>query len=205
LELDPVLTYEQVLRLLREVEILKLWLGIDKGAVEYKAFKDKTPLDVYNLLNIISRDFDIISAKELSPSYVFSETMRIYEDFDEILIKLKMEDTTTPPAKNQESTPQDTYNTAIQLLNSIKKLMVNAGLKSIDVYAFERKDATPSDVFELTQIILAELQVIKAFVGLNHTITRGAKRYENKTPADARQMLEWLLIKSDKIKSLTEK
>jgi hypothetical protein len=199
LKLDPAFTYEQILRLDQEMRILKLRLGIEKEVLPTPFEAYKTPTDVYNLLNRISREFDLINAKEFSPSYVFSEAIRIYEDFDAIFTKLQLNDQITPPMKNPKHTPKESYAIALELLESIKKIESRAGLPSIDFYAFRRKRVTPGDVFEITQIILAELQVYKAYLGLRHEITRGAKRYSDKTPADVAQMMGWMLKKSHHI------
>jgi len=200
LNMDASFIYEQILRLLQEVRILKLHLGVSRE-VETIAQKyvNKSPTDLYNILNKISRDFDIINAQEVTPSYVFGELIRIYEDFQAIFNRLKLDDETTPPSKNTQATPMESYRIALELLNVLSKIENNLGLKSIDFYAFRREEVVPSDVFEITQIILAELQVIKAKIGLTHTITRGAKQYRDKTPTDASQMLGWLLKKSQKL------
>jgi len=205
LELDPTFTYEQVLRLLQEVRILKLRFGITKKIETQAEYSNKTPSDVYNALNLLSRELDIINGKEFTPSHVFAEVIRIYEDFDAILNRLKITNPTTPPIKNQKDTPTQSYHVALELLESIRKLELSVGLQSVDFYAFRRKKINPSDVFEITQIILAELQLFKAYIGLHHTITRGAKRYHNKTPADVTQMMRWLLKKSKQINLLTYK
>lgn len=200
LELDPVFTYEQILRLIQEVEILKLRFDIDKEIEDVGIYSNKSPTDVYNRLNILSRELDIINGKEFTPSYVFGEVVRIYEDFDSIFKQLSIDDQITPPIKkHSKSTSKDSYNIALELLDSIKKIEMNARLKTVEFYAFKREDITPSDVFEITQIILAELQLFKAYIGLNHTITRGAKKYYNKSSADVSQMLGWLLKKSNQL------
>jgi len=199
LNLTPVFTYEQVLRLLQEVEILKLRLGITQESDPIAPYSNKTPTDVYNLLNMISRDFDLINGKEFTPSYVFSEAIRIYEDFQVIFSKLNLEDQTTPPLKDKNAKPEDSYRIALELMDTIKQIEIKMGLKSVDLYAFKRKSITPSDVFEITQAILAQLQIIKAHIGLTHSITRGAQKQRDKTPADVAQMLGWLLKKSNKL------
>ncbi|MFK5975060.1 MAG: hypothetical protein QM493_01010 [Sulfurovum sp.] len=200
LELDSIFTYEQILRLIQEVKIVKFRFGIDKEIGDVGIYTNKTPTDVYNKLNILSREFDIINGNKFTPSYVFAEAVRIYEDFDNIFKQLNIDDQITPPIKeNSQNTPTDSYNIALQLLESIKKIEINIKLDIVDFYAFKREDITPSDVFEITQIILAELQLFKAYIGLNHTITRGAKKYYNKTPTDVSQMLGWLLKKSNQL------
>jgi hypothetical protein len=202
--LDPAFTYEQVQRLLLEIKILKFRLGINQKVTDIEPVYGKKATDVYNLLNQVSRELDLINGSEFSPSNVFAEAMRIYEDMESIINHLKIEDKTVPPVKKEGGTPGDSYKIAIKLLNTMKHLELQAGIKTVDFFAFNRTDVNPSDVFELTQITLAEMQVIKAYIGLRREITRGAQHYIDKTPADVVQLMEWLLRKAKLIRSLTQ-
>jgi len=204
LELDPAFTYEQVQRLLQEVMILKFRFGIKQTISAPKTIKGKTATDVYNLLNQISRELDLINGAEFSPSNVFAESIRIYEDMEIILNHLNINEDTVPPIKKIGATAGDTYKIAIELLNTMKHLELQAGIKTVDFYAFNRTNVNPSDVFEITQITLAEMQVIKAFIGLRREITRGAQHYTDKTPADVSQLMGWLLKKAKLIRSLSK-
>ncbi|MBN2823866.1 MAG: hypothetical protein JXQ76_00970 [Campylobacterales bacterium] len=199
LNLSPSLTYEQVLRLLQEVKILKLHLGISQEVGVVEEYTNQTPTDVYNILNTISRDFDLINAQEFTPSYVFGELIRIYEDFQVIFNHFKIDDQTTPPSKNSHATPLDSYRIGLELLSVLAQIEKSMGLESIDFYAFRRNEVTASDVFEITQIILAEIQMIKANIGLEGIITQGAKNYSGKRDADVAQIMGWLLKKSQKL------
>jgi hypothetical protein len=201
-ETNPIYTYTQLERLKTEVDILKQHLGINSKPKPLKIVTNKNITDTYNLLGQVSAELDTINAKAFTPSHVFSEAMRIYEDIDAILVKLSINDNISPPKKEINDKPIDTYKIAIKILNKIKSLESNSGIESINFYAFDRTNITPSDVFEITQIILAELQIIKAYIGLNHEITRGAKYYTNKTPADAAQLMGWLYKKIKLIESL---
>jgi len=205
LNLDPAFTYEQIQRLLQEVNILKFRLGIKGTTHTPEIVEGKTPTDVYNYLNQISRELDLINGAEFTPSYVFAESMRIFEDMDTILSHLKINVITGSPAKIKNATPKESYDLAINLLNIIKALEIQAGIPTVDFYAFRKKDVNPADVFEITQIILSELQIIKAYIGLNHTITRGALNYTSKTPADVVQIMGWLIRKARLIDSLNTK
>ena len=204
MELDPAFTYEQVQRLLQEIKILKFRFDIKQTISPPESVKGKTATDVYNLFNRISRELDLINGAEFSPSNVFAESIRIYEDMEVILNHLNIDENTVPPIKKDAGTPGDSYKIAIELLNTMKHLELQAGIKTVDFYAFNRTNINPSDVFEITQIILAEMQVIKAFIGLRREITRGAQHYSDKTPADVSQLLGWLLRKAKLIRSLSK-
>ncbi|MBF0264204.1 MAG: hypothetical protein HQL46_02965 [Gammaproteobacteria bacterium] len=194
-ELNPIYTYAQLDRLLAEIGILKLHLGIKEKVLPVEQTSSRTATDSYNLLGLISAELDTINGEAFTPSHVFAEAMRIYEDLDAILLRLGIDDSTTPPRKRVDDKPIDTYKIAIKQLNAIKSIQAGIGMTSIDYFAFERQDVTPSDVYEITQIILSEIQVIKAYIGLNHEITRGAKYYTGKMPSDVSQLMRWLYKK----------
>ena len=51
-------------------------------------------------------------------------------------------------------------------------------------------------------MIIAELQVIKAYIGLNDYITPAAAKYNSKTPVEVDQLMNWNLRKLSLIDSL---
>lgn len=167
--------------------------------------KKRTATEIYNKLGRISGELDSINGEAFTPSHVYSESMRVFEDIDAILRHLGIVDNTVPPRKPKNATPKESYTIALELLNTIKTMEAGVGVTSADFYAFERTEVTPSNVYEIVQIILSELQVIKAFIGLNHEITRGAKYYTDKVPSDIAQLLGWLQKKVNLINSLRVK
>lgn len=202
LEIDPILTYEQTQRILTELNIFKTRLSIKKQVSKKEIFYMKRPLDVYNLLNKISLELDIINGKEFSPSYVFGESMRIYDDLAIILSNLNITNETIPPKRVKNYKPEDSYKTGILIINRLNKLKRDINLKVTSFNFFIKEKITPSDVFSLNQVILSELQVIKAYLNLNDYVTPPARKYKNKTPTDVNQLLGWCLRSLNLIKSL---
>lgn len=202
LNIAPVLTYEQTQRILAELSILKFRLGITKKVSKADKYKNKTPMNVFNKLREVSSILDVINGSEFSPSYVFGEAMRIYKDINIILNKLKIADTAIPPEKVISDTPKDSLLSELKLLEKIFTLERSIGLEGIDVAVFYLENPGPPEVFELTQIILAELQVIKASLGIRHEITQAAHFYSQKTPADVNQLIGWSLLKMKQISTL---
>lgn len=202
LNLNPDLVYEQTQRILTEIKIFKTRLGMKRLSKKIKTFKNKTPLDVFNALSHVSFSFDELNRSSFTPSYVFAETMRIYDDLSVILEHLKIKDTTIPTSRNDKATPSDTFRESMKILSKIKTIQFAAGIKSVDFSAFIKEKPTPSDVFTMTQMILSELQPIKAYIGLYHYITPPAVVYTSKTPADVDQLMKWNLRKISLIGSL---
>lgn len=200
--LNPDLVYEQTQRILTELKIFETRLSITIPKENLQKVKRKTPLDVFNALNGISLTIDELNKYKVTPSYVFGENMRVYDDISLILDTLNIEDNTIPAKKNIKSTPNDTANTALKTLEKIKQLQVISGIAFVDFRDFKKEKQTPSDVFSLTQMIIAELQTIKAYLGLSTYITPAATQYQAKTPAEVDQLMSWNLRKLELINSL---
>ncbi len=202
LKINPILTYEQTQRILTELAIFKTSMGITKTVTRKDKFKNKTPLDVYNLLNTVSLELDVINGKVFTPSYVFSETLRIYNDISIILNHLNITNGTIPPKRDINSSPADSFNTSMLILKKINKIKKSINIKTTDFEPFRKEFLTPSDVFSLNQIVLSELQIIKAYLGLFEHVTTPAKIHKNKTPTDVNQILGWCLRSINLIKNL---
>jgi len=202
--LNPDLVYEQTQRILTEIRIYRTRMQIPQIVYHPEKFKFKTPLEVFNALTGISLAMDELNKNKVTPSYVFGENMRVYDDLSLVLDTLHIEDNTIPAKKNIYSTPNDTAATALKILEKIKQLQVLSGIEFVDFSDFRKKKQTPSDVFSLTQMIIAELQTIKAYLDIPN-ITPAAQQYKAKTPAEVDQLMSWNLRKLELIKTLIRK
>lgn len=200
--IPPALVYEQTQRILTELRIIRERLGIDRDVGAPILFKDKSPVDVFNSLNRISQELDIINGKSFTASHVFAQAIRILEDVNAIIDKLNVEDTTIPPGKREKTTPAHSFKTAFRLLREIQRLQMLAAIERTDFDHMRSDNVTPGDVFGLAEMILAELQTIKAYLGLKHAITPPALYYEEKKPEDVQQILGWTLRRVRLIKQL---
>ncbi len=199
----PQIVFAQSLRILTEIDILKYQLDITEKTELPPKFSGKTLTDNFNLMNHISYQIDLLTGTSFTPSYVFAQTIRINEDVNTILDVLNIQDNTIPPPKQNNMIPADAFKTALQLLQEIKRLEQLGNIKGIESYPFEQiEKITPSEVFSMTGILLAELQVIKADLGLFHALTPIAQYYENRTPSDVQQILGWSIRKLQLITTL---
>jgi hypothetical protein len=208
IKLEPVLNinsdlvYEQTQRILTEIRILKYRLDIKSEKYKIKVYKNKTSLDIYNTLAHISAAFDELNKTGFTSSFVFGETMRVYDDLTMILQHLKLEDKTIPTKRNDMATPKDTFVVAMKILDKIKQIQFSVGIPTVNFSSFRKIDPTSSDVFGLTQMIIAELQTIKAYIGLLHYVTPSSVIYTNKSTVDADQLMNWNLRKISLIEGL---
>jgi len=201
-QLNPEMVYGQTQRILTEIKIFEVRVGIKVPAFKLKKYKNKTPLDVYNTFSYISASFDELNRSELSPVYVFSETMRIYDDLTIILNYLNIKDNTIPPVRLEKATPTDSLKISMRVLENLQSLQHSVGIKTVDFSVFDKENATPSDVYTITGMILAELQPIKAYIGLTTSVTPPALSYTKKVPADIEQLMGWNFRKLSLITNL---
>ena len=192
LEARPQIVFAQARRILTEIEIIKYQLDITEMSAQPPTFTGKTLADNFNLMNHISYQIDLLTGSSFTPSYVFSQAMRISEDINIILDELNIQDNTIPPPKQNGATPADSFKTALQLLREIRRLEQLENIEGIDIHPFEKiEKITPSEVFGIAGIVLAELQRIKADLRLFHALTPIALHYEDKTPSDVQQIFGW--------------
>ncbi|WP_353570863.1 hypothetical protein [Candidatus Albibeggiatoa sp. nov. BB20] len=191
----PIIVYGQVLRILTELKIIKHALDIPNIEFEEKKFKNIRVVDSFNFINNISAELDLLLKKSLSPSFVFAQAMRISEDINAILDAQNIANNSIPPPKNKNTTPTESYAAAEQLMTEIVRIQRTTNVNSIDFKELKPNKITAGDVFSMTGIILAELQTIKAHLGLKYALTPVAKHYTNILPADVEQVLGWCVRK----------
>lgn len=204
LELSTQTRYEQMIRIITELQILKYILDISESVPPPPAFNGKTSTDVYNILNDASAELDLLNGKPLTASDTLSQAMRISEDVNFVIEALDVKNISIPPQKNLETQPVDVFDTTLQLLEEIKRLQKMMGLQGIDFYQLKplNRTITPSDVFSILGFVLAELQQIKAYLGLKYALTPMAEHYEGIRTADVRQVIGWNIRKLQNIKSV---
>jgi len=202
LNMSPKLAYEQAKRIITELEIFKERMNIESPVYKEKLYKGKSPIDVFNGLSHMSASMDEINQGGFTPSYVFAENIRVYDDITSIIKELNIVDKTIPAKTNYNATPTDTFNIGMKTLEVIKQLQINVGMEFVDFTEFRKDKQTPSEVFTITQMILAEIQTIKAFIGLDDSITPIAFKYNSKTPIQVDQLMSWNLRKLKLIKKL---
>jgi len=201
LQMNPDMVYEQTQRILTELEIFKFRNEIKHIEIKKTIYTNKTPSDVFNELSYISAMFDMLNAQEISVSHVFGANMRIYDDITLILQNLEIKDTTIPREKKLNATLEDNYNLTIEMLNKIKQLQIISGILHVDFSNFRQEKISMSDLFTLSQMTIAELQTIKAYLGIT-TITPVATTYFTKSLAEVNQIISWNRRKLNLINSL---
>lgn len=203
LHLNPDLVYEQTQRILTELKIYETREDIHIEHAKLEKFTGKRPLDVFIGLTQVSMMLDVLNGEKFTPSYVFGEQMRVYDDITRIINKLNLQDDTIPDKKNPKDTPSIVFDKILQLLEIIKQLQISAGIEFVDFSGFKKQGEkiTPNEVYTITEMVIAELQTIKAYLGIN-VITPPASLYHTKTPAEVSQLVGWNIRKLRLVRSL---
>ncbi len=203
--LNPDMVYGMNERILAELRIFETRMDIVVPKFEIKKFTNKIPLDNYNAYVDISASFDELNKRFLTPSYVYAETMRIYDEITHILDYLKIEDYTLPDKKKENATPKEAMVTSMEMLELIRRLQKNIGIESVDFSEFHKKNVKPSDVFTVSGLIISELQPIKAYIGLTDSVIPSALRYINKKPQNVEQLMRWNIKRLSLINNLSRR
>ena len=201
-ELHPDMVYGMTQRVLAELEIFEARKSIKVPNFELHIYKNKTSLDIYNAFSHVSASLNELNRSDFKPEHVFAETMRIYDDLTIVLKYLDIPDNTIPAKRVKDATPTDSLKTSMKVLDRIYKLQRSIGIKKVDFSVFNKTKATPSDVYSVTGMIIAELQTIKAYIGLTTSVTPPALAYTDKIPADVNQLMSWNLRKISLISNL---
>ena len=191
--LNPDMVYEMNQRILTEIKIFEIRKDIEVPNFKEEKFVNKLVMDNYNVYVAISASLDALNKQELTPNYVYAQTMRIYDDITIIFDYLDITDETVPDSLIKDATPTDTLHLCMKILALLGSMQKDLAIEATDFLEFDKKDVRPSDIFTLTGLIISELQPIKAKLGLSDSITPAALAYTNKKPENVGQLMGWNL------------
>ena len=175
-----------------EIRIIRKLLGINSVIGAVPQIENKRPVDVYNKLNQIEAEWDVLANATIDSSLTFAQLMRLNEDLNVIFLKLNLFDTAVPPAKKIDTTSVDSLEKTFAALEQIQRLQKMARIELVDLSDFRTtENVKPANVFNMVCFLIAEIQPIKAELGIT-TFTPAAAEYKNKNPADVQQLLGYI-------------
>ncbi len=202
LNMKSTFVYGQTQRILAELRIFKKLMDIEKEitpTIKYalvkvtsdRSYKNKLPTNVYNELQIVSKQLDELIERNINPSDIYAQVMRIFDDISLILINQNIEDTTVPQIKKTKKQNKFMITIAYKLLTKIQDIEELLGIKTIDFSNFLRDKRNPEINMNIIGLCIAELQTIKAKLNMKRSVTPPALTYKNKKKPDVEQMLLW--------------
>lgn len=182
-------------RIIGEIGILKFYLDIPGQTPAAAPVAGKRPLDAYNKLAQISGELDLLSSP-VTVGDVYSEAKRIDAEVDAMLRQLRIVDTAVPPPRPENALPGESQAIALSLLEEVLRIERAYGMAVTEFKGFDTgKKATSGDVLILVEMVIAEMERIKARSGLTHRITVPSSYTQDKSPADLAQLLGYITNK----------
>jgi len=185
-EFVPMVVLNLVKQLEDEVVRVKQRLGVNERIAEPRFEPGKIPSDVYQALWQASFALDgLIPA--LTPNHVYRNTEYILAELQSVAQSLgatvPSEDEADAHDMGREIVPRDVLVEAFKNLYRVGGLQRDLGLEPFTPPAFPIGKITPSDPFDATSMLLAELVRVKRELGIRDTYEREPLP-EGKTPAD---------------------
>ena len=181
--------------------------GID---TQLNRFTGKTPTHVFSkVVSVYLKINQLGGAKQITPSDVFAQMYRARNDVKSILGKIdparryRVDVAKSPPGL----TPLDVIKETLKARGKINKARRHFGLAPISVPMLEPGvKIFPADVFIQTQIIIAEINLLKIATG-TISATPLPIPVKGKTPSDVHQeavAMEYLLDQIDMLEQLVK-
>ncbi len=143
----------------------------------------KTPSFVYKNLGDASFLLDGLVGRPITPNDVYGNVMRIHDEMELIAAKFGVALELDPPAVEGRKRPQQVAQQMLRATYKVINLQSRLGMDASNVPTLTLVRITPTEVFEITNILLAEMTRIKLHLDINlpHA-SRGEER--NKGPTD---------------------
>jgi hypothetical protein len=165
-------------------------LGVTGLSTTEVSVEGKVPSDVFEVVVRIWVKAGIAAGQfKITPNDVFAEMARGVEDVAMILQTLGKEAPASADASTTRYKPKDVFQMALdtrRVLNSVRESLKETTVEVPSLPADYR--VRPLDVFLQSQIILAELNLIKSALGQKHATPQGTA-VKRKSPTDC-----WVLV-----------
>ena len=180
-EIEPRDVLASVKGITREVLRIKEQLVIETEITPAPFEGGKTPSLVYKALGDASFLLDGLVGRQMSPSDVFTNVQHIHDEMELIAAKLKVRLELDPPVVDGKKRPQDVAQQVLRATFKTVNLETRLGMDASGVPQMTLVRVTPAEVYEATNILLAEMVRIKAYIGI--TLPRDDRRdARNKRP-----------------------
>ena len=180
-EIVPGDVLASVETLLWEVRRMKAQLVIEDEIAPTPFEGGKIPSTVYKALGDASFLLDGLVGRPIAPTDVFSNVIQIQEEMELIAAKLKVALELDPPVVEGRKRPQDVAQQVLRATYKTINLETRLGMDASGVPNLTLVRVTPAEVYEATNVLLAEMVRIKTHLGINlpREATADAR---NKTP-----------------------
>ena len=165
--ITPTDVLGSVQTILEEVRRIKGQLVIETPIEPAPFAGGKTPSLVYKNLGDASFLLDGLVGRSITPNDVFGNVMHIHDDMSLIAAKLGVSLELDPPVVEGRKRPQDVAQQMLRATYKVIGLQNRLGMDSSSVPNLTLVRVTPSEVYEITNILLAEMTRIKLHLDIN--------------------------------------
>ena len=166
-EIVPRDVLESTVGLLIETRRIKQQMVIETEIEPAPFVGGKTPSMAYKNLADASFLLDGLVGRPLTPDDVFWNTQHILDELELIAAKLRVPLELTPPPVEGSKTPKDVAQQVLRASYKVVNLQMRLGMDASSVPQLTLVRVTPSEVFDATSMLLAEMSRIKVHLDVN--------------------------------------
>lgn len=185
-EIEPGDVYLLAKSILRQTRELKEFYSIYTPAKSAEFLQGKAPKDVYQNMTQISRMLDRLLQTSIRPEDVYRVILTAKLALKEIYDVAESKKAISPISPEKGKSPRNVYKKAYALLSKLDELTNHSNYQiEGGVVKLDRKVGriTPSEVMDLMNHILAEINAIKSVAGLKNPLELPLVE-KGKTPSD---------------------
>ena len=186
-EVLPENVFGNIDGILEELGTIQAFLDIVPSTSDPPFIAGRTPSDVYRTLWEASYAFDALVA-EITPPIVHQSVQRIAADLLLIADRLEIETIITPPRVEEGIVPRDVIRESFVNMYLIARIQHELAMPPFIVPPIPGGAITPTNVFDTTLAILAELHRIKVVLGIEQRSPVTGLN-QNATPGAVRSMM----------------
>lgn len=166
-DIAPADVLRSVNGILDEVRRIKTQMVIETEIEAAELVGGKTPSMVYKNLADASFLLDGLRGRPLTPTDVYGNAVAILDEMELIAAKLRVPLKTDAPAVNGTKRPTDVAQQVLRATYKVINLQTRLGMDASAVPTLTLVRVTPSEVYDATNMLMAEMNRIKVHLGIN--------------------------------------
>lgn len=166
-QIGPKDVYKSVQTNIAEVRRMKAQLVIEDAIVSEPLDGGKTPSDVYEHLGDASFLLDGLVGHPTDPNDVHTHLVYLHDEMELVAAKLKVALELDPPAVNGRKRMKEVAQQVLRATFKVVNLQTRLGMDASGVPQMTLVRVSPAEVFEATNILLAEMVRIKAHLDID--------------------------------------
>ena len=182
-EVEPRDVLGSVGTIVDELRKIKAQMVIEREVDPAPFAGGKTPSVVYKNLADASFLLDGLAGRPLTPNDVFLNTVYILDELELVAAKLRAPLSLDVPAVEGRKTPKDVAQQVLRASYKMVNLQTRLGMDASSVPNLTLVRVTPSEVYDATNMLLAEMTRIKHHLDIN-VPRENRSEPRNKAPTD---------------------